>query len=204
MLNAVIPAAAQLFENTRRRPPAGVRKRNSSSANTTSASTTRPRKAKTGPANYLCPLTGCGKAFRMQGDLQTHMRKHTGVEPFKCSFPHCNMRYKWRSSLSHHEGLHRKAKDFRLKPRRKRRNTTVTYPLAALAALPGGLTTHMPTASIPMDHAAVTSLGLDINPPNPTIPTAAPLNPSLEAPVLRNTSLNNPGSVNATQLANLP
>lgn len=83
---------------------------------------TRRRRSRTGPATFVCQLVGCGKAFRMQGDLQTHMRKHTGEEPFACSFPDCGMRYKWRSSLSHHEGLHRKSKDFKLKrkPRRPR------------------------------------------------------------------------------------
>lgn len=90
----------------------------------------RRKKARSGPATFVCALVGCGKAFRMHGDLQTHMRKHTGDEPFKCSFPDCDMRYKWRSSLSHHEGLHRKAKDFRLKPRRRRKKRGVTAPTA--------------------------------------------------------------------------
>lgn len=84
---------------------------------------TRKRKPRTGPANFICDVEGCGKAFRMQGDLQTHMRKHTGDEPFVCSFPNCGRRYKWRSSLSHHEGLHRKSKDLRVRRRVRKPNS---------------------------------------------------------------------------------
>lgn len=58
----------------------------------------------------------------MSGDLHTHMRKHTGDEPFKCRYANCNMRYKWRSSLSHHEGLHRK-NNYTRRPRKKRHPT---------------------------------------------------------------------------------
>ena len=43
------------------------------------------------------------------------------------------MRYKWRSSLSHHEGLHRKAKDFRLKPRRRRKSTATAIALPTVS-----------------------------------------------------------------------
>lgn len=83
----------------------------------------RKRKPRTGPANFICDVEGCGKAFRMQGDLQTHMRKHTGDEPFVCSYPNCGRRYKWRSSLSHHEGLHRKSKDLRVRRRVRKPNS---------------------------------------------------------------------------------
>lgn len=125
--HGIIPAAAQLIDTTAARG----RARSLNGAVKKKATTTRRKKARTGPANYICMLAGCGKAFRMQGDLQTHMRKHTGDEPFACSFPDCNMRYKWRSSLSHHEGLHRKAKDFRLKPRRRRRSTATVLNIPA-------------------------------------------------------------------------
>lgn len=113
------PSAAAMAENgSQEHPPAedGAKKK------------PRKRKPRTGPANFICDVEGCGKAFRMQGDLQTHMRKHTGDEPFVCSFPNCGRRYKWRSSLSHHEGLHRKSKDLRVRRRvRKPSSNTASF-----------------------------------------------------------------------------
>lgn len=70
----------------------------------------------------------------MQGDLHAHMRVHTGEEPFVCPHPYCNKRYKWRSSLSHHEKLHRSGKN-PISNRRPRRSKATKIPRDAVAGV---------------------------------------------------------------------
>lgn len=70
----------------------------------------------------------------MQGDLHAHMRIHTGEEPFACPYPYCNKRYKWRSSLSHHEKLHLSGKN-PISNRKPRRSKATKIPRDAVAGV---------------------------------------------------------------------
>lgn len=54
----------------------------------------------------VCPVAGCGKEFDRKFNMKAHLRKHTGDRPYKCSYPQCNIRYMWRSSLANHIRRH--------------------------------------------------------------------------------------------------
>lgn len=54
-------------------------------------------------AQYLC--TECGKTFYLKSNLDKHMRfVHTQERPFSCSI--CDLKFKWKFSLSQHMMLH--------------------------------------------------------------------------------------------------
>ncbi|XP_075984102.1 uncharacterized protein LOC142981850 [Anticarsia gemmatalis] len=53
----------------------------------------------------VCTVDGCGKKFATKGDVEKHMRTHTGERPFKC--PDCTSTFTQRCSLrAHYEALH--------------------------------------------------------------------------------------------------
>ncbi|XP_063388805.1 zinc finger protein 182-like isoform X2 [Cydia fagiglandana] len=48
----------------------------------------------------FCPLDACGKKFATKGDMEKHIRTHTGEKPFKCK--HCKKSFAQRVSLRQH------------------------------------------------------------------------------------------------------
>ncbi|KAI6351103.1 hypothetical protein MCOR25_010152 [Pyricularia grisea] len=58
----------------------------------------------------VCPFEGCGHRCAQQGQLETHMRKHTGQKPFKCRF--CSFRASQRGNLNGHENTHTGARPY--------------------------------------------------------------------------------------------
>ena len=38
---------------------------------------------------YMCGYPGCGKRFKLRGDVKAHLFLHTGISEFKCTYPEC-------------------------------------------------------------------------------------------------------------------
>lgn len=55
--------------------------------------------------------THCDKSFTHKGDLNKHLRKHTGEQPFVCST--CDRRFAHTSNLARHMRLHSGDRPFR-------------------------------------------------------------------------------------------
>ncbi|KAK2168145.1 hypothetical protein LSH36_20g12025 [Paralvinella palmiformis] len=55
---------------------------------------------------FVCPVPGCGKAFKGRIALKIHSNVHTDQHNYKCKFPGCGKRYKNPNSLSTHKRTH--------------------------------------------------------------------------------------------------
>ncbi len=51
--------------------------------------------------DFKCDFEGCDKAFFQESELTIHKRKHTGEQPFTCSY--CGNRYISAHTLAQHE-----------------------------------------------------------------------------------------------------
>lgn len=51
---------------------------------------------------HPCTYPGCYKAFDRRYNLSVHYRRHTNSMPYSCKVAGCTLRFKWRSSQSHH------------------------------------------------------------------------------------------------------
>ena len=60
--------------------------------------------AKTRKKKYPCPL--CDIRCSNNGQLQGHLRIHTGEKPFKCSFDGCDRRFARNEELTRHKRIH--------------------------------------------------------------------------------------------------
>lgn len=74
-----------------------------STSNQTSASTSKSSK--------IMNCEHCGKNFTHRGDLNKHLRSHTGEQPFVC--PMCNRRFTHTSNLARHVRVHSGDRPFR-------------------------------------------------------------------------------------------
>uniref|UniRef100_A0A9J8AWI7 C2H2-type domain-containing protein n=1 Tax=Cyprinus carpio carpio TaxID=630221 RepID=A0A9J8AWI7_CYPCA len=62
----------------------------------------------TGEKPHICPQ--CGKSFTHQGTLNVHMRIHTGEKPFICHL--CGKRFTVKGNLNTHMRVHTREKPF--------------------------------------------------------------------------------------------
>ena len=52
------------------------------------------------PKNFTCPHPGCSKAFKMKGELNTHLLVHTDARDFVCT--HCGLAFRTKMALESH------------------------------------------------------------------------------------------------------
>ncbi|KAH7007502.1 hypothetical protein EDB80DRAFT_576827, partial [Ilyonectria destructans] len=53
----------------------------------------------------------CERPFSRPSSLQTHMRSHTGIKPFRCQFSGCGREFSVLSNLRRHSKIHQKKND---------------------------------------------------------------------------------------------
>ena len=59
-----------------------------------------------GEKPYKCHYKGCNKHFAQKGHLNKHIRTHSGEKPFKCSYNGCNKRFAQKCNLDAHIKRH--------------------------------------------------------------------------------------------------
>ncbi|KAL4711773.1 hypothetical protein ACJJTC_005942 [Scirpophaga incertulas] len=64
--------------------------------------------------SIACPIAACGKKFVTKGDVEKHLRTHTGVKPFACD--ECDRSFTQRCSLKQHK------ETINISPRQTRRS----------------------------------------------------------------------------------
>ncbi|GJE89932.1 transcriptional regulator-like protein [Phanerochaete sordida] len=58
------------------------------------------------PANFACPVPGCGSTFTRHFNLKGHMRSHAEEKPWQCKWPGCGKSFARQHDCKRHEQLH--------------------------------------------------------------------------------------------------
>ncbi|KAI0683751.1 hypothetical protein BC835DRAFT_1524144 [Cytidiella melzeri] len=79
-----------------------VAKQNVTTPSTADASQKRRKQ----PANFKCPIPGCGSTFTRHFNLKGHLRSHAEEKPYMCKWPGCQKGFARQHDCKRHEQLH--------------------------------------------------------------------------------------------------
>ncbi|KAK7682500.1 hypothetical protein QCA50_014300 [Cerrena zonata] len=82
--------------------PLTVSKVNVTTPSTADASHKRRKQ----PANFACPVPGCGSTFTRHFNLKGHLRSHAEEKPYQCKWPGCGKGFARQHDCKRHEQLH--------------------------------------------------------------------------------------------------
>ncbi|CCM01912.1 uncharacterized protein FIBRA_03983 [Fibroporia radiculosa] len=82
--------------------PTHIAKVNVTTPSTADASQRRRKQ----PANFQCPVVGCGSTFTRHFNLKGHLRSHAEEKPFQCKWPGCGKGFARQHDCKRHEQLH--------------------------------------------------------------------------------------------------
>ncbi|KAL4246881.1 hypothetical protein ABKN59_008674 [Abortiporus biennis] len=82
--------------------PMTVSKVNVTTPSTADASQKRRKQ----PANFACPVPGCGSTFTRHFNLKGHLRSHAEEKPYQCKWPGCGKGFARQHDCKRHEQLH--------------------------------------------------------------------------------------------------
>ncbi|CAL1717290.1 unnamed protein product [Somion occarium] len=82
--------------------PMIVNKANVTTPSTADASKRRRKQ----PANFACPVPGCGSTFTRHFNLKGHLRSHAEEKPYQCKWPGCGKGFARQHDCKRHEQLH--------------------------------------------------------------------------------------------------
>ncbi|TFY60312.1 hypothetical protein EVJ58_g5224 [Rhodofomes roseus] len=82
--------------------PTHIAKVNVTTPSTADASQKRRKQ----PANFVCPVPGCGSTFTRHFNLKGHLRSHAEEKPFQCKWPGCGKGFARQHDCKRHEQLH--------------------------------------------------------------------------------------------------
>ncbi|GJE89938.1 C2H2-type zinc finger protein [Phanerochaete sordida] len=64
------------------------------------------------PANFVCPVPGCGSTFTRHFNLKGHLRLHGEEKPYQCKWPGCGKNFARQHDCKRHEQLHLNARPY--------------------------------------------------------------------------------------------
>jgi hypothetical protein len=64
------------------------------------------------PANFICPVPGCGSTFTRSFNLKGHIRSHNEEKPYLCPWPGCGKGFARQHDCKRHEQLHTNYRPF--------------------------------------------------------------------------------------------
>lgn len=73
---------------------------------TTPSTADASQKRRKQPANFACPVPGCGSTFTRHFNLKGHLRSHAEERPYQCKWPGCGKGFARQHDCKRHEQLH--------------------------------------------------------------------------------------------------
>ena len=73
---------------------------------TTPSTADASQKRRKQPANFPCPVPGCGSVFTRHFNLKGHLRSHAEEKPYQCKWPGCGKGFALQRDCKRHEQLH--------------------------------------------------------------------------------------------------